>query len=87
MEANRDNVSEWDCLKLANAASGAEFRFWHEVVREHDAGRLGIDQVRKLVLVAETWRREAPPSRATAYRLIERWRSIVVEMGNPGHGT
>lgn len=69
-------------LTLATAAAHADLMFRREVVTAHDAGRLDVDAVRRLI----SHRDRTSPSRATAYRRLDQWREEVSDLANPGRG-
>lgn len=71
-------------LTNAMAVGHAEFTFWRSVVEAHQADRIDIEDIR--TLMHESARNQAKPSRATAYRHLERWSDLMGDMANPGRG-
>lgn len=73
---------------LATDAAHAELKFWRNVVEAYDADAIDIEAVRRLVAEHE-WhitRTMTMPSRATAYRRLDHWRSVIADLSNPGRG-
>lgn len=69
-----------DLVQMFSAVRLAEFQFYKLLVREFDAGEVSIAQVQDILTVGP--RRM---SRATAYRVLERWRERTMDHG-PGVG-
>jgi hypothetical protein len=75
-----------DLLKDATAVSHREWTFWHGLVAALDEGTVTMDDARTLMGTALIWSGKGKPSRATAYRHVERWRAIILDMSSPGRG-
>lgn len=58
--------------------------FWRSLLEAHRANRLDIDDIRGLIHSTSITRTR--PSRATTYRLLERWTDVLADMDNPGRG-
>lgn len=86
MTSSNHNMETYSrCLDLATACGQAEFRFWQAVIDGLDTGRLQMEDLPRLIF-RSSWEREGNPSRATTYRLVERWRERLADMANPGRG-
>lgn len=71
-------------LKLAWDVSYADFHFGQGIAAAYREDRIDIEDVRKLI--EATGRRKSRPSRATAYRQLEQWDEIYLDLANLGRG-
>lgn len=72
-------------LSNATDLGHAEIVFWRSVIEAHQADRLSVEDIGKLV-AATSITRPLKTSRATTYRLIEKWTALLADLDNPGRG-
>lgn len=74
--------------RLLNDATNighAEIVFWRSVIEAHHADRLSVEDIGNLI-GSTSITRPVRTSRATTYRLIEKWTALLADLDNPGRG-
>ena len=76
------------CLTDATLAGHNTVLFWSHLIAGLDAGKLSVEAA---IPVISRWNQgvtggDRKVSRATAYRLVDHWRTIVADLSNPGRG-